>query len=279
MPDQWHYSTDGHKAGPVSDAQLKTLASEGKITPESLLWKQGMKDWVPARSAKGLFPEPPPLPKGEAEPPPLPKAAAGPPPLPKSSAKDATKEGTGRKRSGARGRRSGRPKWIPYAVGGGVLLAVAVTWAIFGGKSDTANYATQSPTNTQRRSATAPRTPANAVAANQFAGYWASDREGRTYGYDQRFLKLDADTSFAFFQMEYSSRGQRAKMKFGGVWGVDGNTIVTRSPTNGINPLRVLSSGSSWMKCLDTNTGVTIMWRRTTSDKFRRGTAVLSGAL
>jgi hypothetical protein len=68
--DQWWYSTGDRKHGPVSASQLRGLAAERKLGPDDLIWRAGMKDWVPARSAKNLFPaapEPPPLPASEGE--------------------------------------------------------------------------------------------------------------------------------------------------------------------------------------------------------------------
>lgn len=65
MADQWYYSNDGEQHGPFTPAQLKQLAASGQIAPSHLVWKEGMSDWKPARSVKGLFPEaavPPPPP-------------------------------------------------------------------------------------------------------------------------------------------------------------------------------------------------------------------------
>jgi len=76
MGAEWHYSKAGldEKLGPVGTAELKAMASDGRLSPEDLIWREGQKSWVPARSAKGLFPGggPPPLPQAETAPPPLP---------------------------------------------------------------------------------------------------------------------------------------------------------------------------------------------------------------
>ena len=44
--------------GPYTDDELRTYAGEGRITPESLLWAEGMEDWIPAAQVEGLFPAP-----------------------------------------------------------------------------------------------------------------------------------------------------------------------------------------------------------------------------
>lgn len=67
----WHYSRNGKQVGPVTAADLKRLASTGKLSPTDLIWKEGWEDWKQAGSIKGLFadvlpskPVPPPLPAG-----------------------------------------------------------------------------------------------------------------------------------------------------------------------------------------------------------------------
>jgi hypothetical protein len=57
LGDQWHYSRSGQQAGPVTGAQLKQLAARGEISPTDLVWKDGLKDWVPASKLRGLFPD------------------------------------------------------------------------------------------------------------------------------------------------------------------------------------------------------------------------------
>jgi hypothetical protein len=36
---------EGEKRGPVSDHELKRLASEGTLKPTDLIWREGMSDW------------------------------------------------------------------------------------------------------------------------------------------------------------------------------------------------------------------------------------------
>lgn len=56
MADEWHYTNDGNQQGPVSASELKEFAASGSLSPSDLVWKEGMSDWKPASSVKGLFP-------------------------------------------------------------------------------------------------------------------------------------------------------------------------------------------------------------------------------
>jgi len=53
---QWMYATGGEQQGPVTDAELRRLAADGSLKPADLIWREGLKDWVPAGRVKGLFP-------------------------------------------------------------------------------------------------------------------------------------------------------------------------------------------------------------------------------
>jgi TM2 domain-containing membrane protein YozV len=55
VSQEWYYSVDGDRQGPVGAAELKKLADAGTLKPTDLVWKDGMADWAPARSIKGLF--------------------------------------------------------------------------------------------------------------------------------------------------------------------------------------------------------------------------------
>lgn len=52
----WYYSRGDERVGPITSRDLKALAEAGDVTPETLIWRQGLKDWVPALKVKGLFP-------------------------------------------------------------------------------------------------------------------------------------------------------------------------------------------------------------------------------
>jgi len=56
MQREWYYQKQGRKLGPFSAAQLKALVDHGKLQRDDTVWKEGMKDWVPADRISGLFP-------------------------------------------------------------------------------------------------------------------------------------------------------------------------------------------------------------------------------
>lgn len=68
MAQEWYYTKDGERQGPVTSKQLKHLANVGELRPTDLVWTEGKDDWKPASIVKGLFPTKPDLPK----PPPVP---------------------------------------------------------------------------------------------------------------------------------------------------------------------------------------------------------------
>jgi len=47
----WYYVEDGKQAGPVDDAGLSRLASSGKVTSSTLVWREGMAGWEPYSKA------------------------------------------------------------------------------------------------------------------------------------------------------------------------------------------------------------------------------------
>jgi TM2 domain-containing membrane protein YozV len=55
VSQEWYYSVDGDRQGPISAAELKKLAEGGNLKAADLVWKEGMADWAPAKSIKGLF--------------------------------------------------------------------------------------------------------------------------------------------------------------------------------------------------------------------------------
>src|SRR5687767_4076431 len=57
MPDRaWYYASGGQQRGPVKTAQLKQLVTAGELKAEDLVWCDGMPNWSPASTVKGLFP-------------------------------------------------------------------------------------------------------------------------------------------------------------------------------------------------------------------------------
>ena len=55
MSGQWYYTKNGQKFGPITDADLKQMASSGALQPNDSIWKEGMSDWKLASNFKDLF--------------------------------------------------------------------------------------------------------------------------------------------------------------------------------------------------------------------------------
>ena len=56
MNPEWFYSVGDTRQGPVTEDELKRLADDGTLKPSDLVWKDGMADWVEARTIDILFP-------------------------------------------------------------------------------------------------------------------------------------------------------------------------------------------------------------------------------
>ena len=52
---QWYYARNDQQFGPVSALELKQLADTGQLTPDDLLWREGMDSWATAINLRGLF--------------------------------------------------------------------------------------------------------------------------------------------------------------------------------------------------------------------------------
>lgn len=50
----WHYSLQGKQMPPTDFAGLQWLATTGAIGPDTQVWQEGMREWVPARTVSGL---------------------------------------------------------------------------------------------------------------------------------------------------------------------------------------------------------------------------------
>lgn len=74
----WRVAVGREQLGPFSTDALPALVADGRLTPDSLVWCKGMKEWAKAGTVEdlaGIWPaeeEPPPLPMDDDEPPPLP---------------------------------------------------------------------------------------------------------------------------------------------------------------------------------------------------------------
>jgi membrane protease subunit (stomatin/prohibitin family) len=67
---QWHLAEQGQTLGPFGMAQLRSMAAQGRLTRESLVWTAGQDGWKPAGEVAALanlfatVPPPPPPPPG-----------------------------------------------------------------------------------------------------------------------------------------------------------------------------------------------------------------------
>lgn len=81
----YYVGANGQQAGPVTRQQVLDALAIGQITPNDLIWRQGMPGWVPIHTlpefAQGTN-GPPPLPGGDG-PPPLPGGDGAPGPISK----------------------------------------------------------------------------------------------------------------------------------------------------------------------------------------------------
>lgn len=49
----WYYSVGQEQKGPVTDEQLQGLAKDGVVTGDTLVWREGLTEWQPYRTALG----------------------------------------------------------------------------------------------------------------------------------------------------------------------------------------------------------------------------------
>lgn len=79
---EWRIAVKGEQRGPYSLEQVRTMLAEGRLPPDTLVWKPGMANWAPvgsvaelaAPAGRGPAPSPAPVPAGAS----APGAAAGP---------------------------------------------------------------------------------------------------------------------------------------------------------------------------------------------------------
>ncbi|MEP1768090.1 MAG: DUF805 domain-containing protein [Sulfitobacter sp.] len=53
MITDWYYAVEGASVGPVSEEEFKKLIAAGTIHSDTLVWQEGMEDWVPFGRADG----------------------------------------------------------------------------------------------------------------------------------------------------------------------------------------------------------------------------------
>jgi len=52
----WFYGKDNTQHGPVSDLEVRNLISTGQITQDTIIWREGMTDWLPMKSVPDFQP-------------------------------------------------------------------------------------------------------------------------------------------------------------------------------------------------------------------------------
>ena len=55
MLDQWYYWGGSDVLGPFSGTQLAQLATDGKVVPTDIVWREGVERGVQAHTVKNLF--------------------------------------------------------------------------------------------------------------------------------------------------------------------------------------------------------------------------------
>jgi hypothetical protein len=51
---QWYYSKNGVQLGPVADGEIRAKVASGEILVTDLVWREGMRDWLPAAKVPEL---------------------------------------------------------------------------------------------------------------------------------------------------------------------------------------------------------------------------------
>ena len=55
----WYYEQQGKQAGPVPENDLDAMVNSGALSPETLVWTEGMGNWQPYRIARAAAAQPP----------------------------------------------------------------------------------------------------------------------------------------------------------------------------------------------------------------------------
>lgn len=51
----WYYAQNGQQHGPVTEEALKMLIARQQLSPDDLVWSEGMADWQPASTVGGMM--------------------------------------------------------------------------------------------------------------------------------------------------------------------------------------------------------------------------------
>jgi hypothetical protein len=155
MAEEWYYTNNGQQMGPVSAAALRQLVEAGNLKATDLVWKEGMSQWAPASTTRGLFAvqvQAAPLP---AQPVPAPAPAPAPQPIRRS--RDYDDDDYPRERRSRPARRGGMSTGVKLVLVGGLffvffcvlLVSVVVAMFIFGTSNRTRKVAFNPPPNPQ----------------------------------------------------------------------------------------------------------------------------------
>ncbi len=61
----WYYAQSNQRFGPYTDAEFSNMVAQGTVTMDTLVWRDGMQNWVPYSQVQTTIP-----PSGAAAPPP-----------------------------------------------------------------------------------------------------------------------------------------------------------------------------------------------------------------
>jgi hypothetical protein len=50
----WHYGSGGRQYGPVDENELRAMIASGAVGPATLVWREGMRDWLPLQAVPEL---------------------------------------------------------------------------------------------------------------------------------------------------------------------------------------------------------------------------------
>lgn len=52
----WFYGKDNAQHGPVSDLEIRNLIATNQITQDTVIWREGMSDWLPLKDVQDFQP-------------------------------------------------------------------------------------------------------------------------------------------------------------------------------------------------------------------------------
>lgn len=51
---QWYYGTNGQQMGPLDESEIRSAIAGGLVTPDTLVWRDGMANWQPFQQVPEL---------------------------------------------------------------------------------------------------------------------------------------------------------------------------------------------------------------------------------